>query len=58
MSVAYAKLITTKKGKLMKQDLIQEIVDEMTKVYNLTETEALVAKVAMQNLAFKMRFGK
>lgn len=42
----------------MSNDLIQEIVDEMTATYNLNETEVLVAKVAMQTLAFKMHFGK
>ena len=42
----------------MNENLIETVLAEMTATYNLNETEILVAKVAMQSLAFKMRFGK
>lgn len=42
----------------MSKDLIEEILDEMTISHGLTEREVLVAKLAMQSLAFVLRFGK
>ena len=42
----------------MSEDLIETVLAEMTEKFNLNETEVLVAKVAMQSLAFKMHFGK
>ena len=40
------------------EDLIEDVLAEMTKTFNLNETEVLVAKVAMQGLVMKINLDK